>query len=317
MNNSSSLSARLALILFSFFCSILALAGESKPFAFALMGDMPYHDGEVMDVERMLGEISGENMSFVVHVGDFKSGSSRCTDELFLQRKQLFNQSVHPFIYVPGDNDWTDCTRKSAGGYAAGERLAKLRELFFADNQSLGRTKITLQQQSDDPAFTLYRENVRWKQEGVMFVSLNIPGSNNNTGNGPDNEEEARLRAIANAVWIKQGFALAKQHNLPGIMFFIQADPMFEYGSNRQGLRSYWEFLDILRGETEKYSGQVVLAHGDTHFYRVDHPLRNFSKGTRVKNFTRVEVFGSPAINWIRVQVDANSKDVFWFQPGR
>jgi hypothetical protein len=298
-----------------FFCS-LSFA-ETKPFSFALMGDVPYHDGEVMDVERMLGEVSAENMAFVVHVGDFKSGSSRCTDELFLHRKQLFNQSLHPFIYVPGDNDWTDCKRKSAGGYFATERLAKLRELFFADNFSLGRNKMSLQQQSDDPAFKLYRENSRWVKEGALFVALNIPGSNNNTGDSPADEEEARLRNLANTAWIKQAFVWAKQNNLAGVMFFIQADPMFEYGSTHQGLRPYWEFLDLLREETEKFSGQVVLAHGDTHFYRVDQPLRDFKKGGRINNFTRVEVFGSPAINWIRVRVDANTKDVFRFEPGR
>jgi hypothetical protein len=278
---------------------------------------VPYHDGEVLEVERMIGEVNAENMSFVVHVGDFKSGSSRCTDELFLHRKQLFNQSLHPFIFVPGDNEWTDCSRKTAGAYGATERLAKLRELFFADNQTLGRNKMSVQRQSDDAQFALYRENARWSQENVLFVALNIPGSNNNMGNGLANEEEAHARNVANAAWIKQAFALAKKQNMPGIMFFIQADPMFEYGSTRQGLRSYWEFIDLLRDETEDYSGQVVLAHGDTHFYRVDQPLRDNKKGGRVKNFTRVEVFGSPAINWIRVHVDARSKDVFRFQPGK
>jgi hypothetical protein len=298
-------------------CCVSALAVDAKPFSFALMGDVPYHEGEVLDVERMLGEISSESMSFVVHVGDFKNGSSRCTDELFLHRKQLFNQSLHPFIFVPGDNEWTDCSRKSAGGYVAKERLAKLRELFFASNQTLGRNKMALQQQSDDPVFAHYRENARWSQDNVLFVSLNLPGSNNNIGNSQADDEEAHERGIANTAWIKQAFAVARKQNMPGIMFFIQADPMFEYGSTRQGLRGYWEFLDLMRDETENFSGQVVLAHGDTHFYRVDQPLRNIKKGGRVKNFTRVEVFGSPTINWLRVHVDANSKGVFRFEPGR
>jgi Calcineurin-like phosphoesterase len=300
-----------------FICASETYAAETKPFSFALMGDVPYHDGEVIEVERMLGEISGENMSFVVHVGDFKNGSSPCTDELFLQRKQLFNQSMHPFIYVPGDNDWTDCHRPSAGSYKGGERLAKLRDLFFTGNQSLGRKKISLQQQSEDSKFGIYRENVRWSQDNVLFISLNIPGSSNNTGHTLEDNEEARLRNIANAAWIQQAFSLAKQQKYAGVMFFIQADPMFEFGSTHQGLRSYWDFLDVLRDETEKFSGQVVLAHGDTHFYRVDQPLRDFKKGGRVKNFTRVEVFGSPAMNWIRVHVDATSKDVFRFEPAR
>jgi Calcineurin-like phosphoesterase len=298
-------------------CCASAFALEARPFSFALMGDVPYHDGEVLEVERMLGEISSENLSFIVHIGDFKNGSSRCTDELFLHRKQLFNQSLHPFIFVPGDNDWTDCKRKSAGGYFAKERLTKLRELFFAESQSLGSKKISLQRQSDGPEFKLYRENSRWVQERVLFVSLNLPGSNNNTGDSSFDDEEARLRNLANAAWIKQAYALAKQQNFPGVMFFIQADPMFEYGSTHQGMRAYWPFLDLLRDETENYSGQVVLAHGDTHFYRVDQPLRDFKKGGRLKNFTRVEVFGSPTVNWIRAHVDTNRPAVFRFEPGR
>lgn len=306
-----------ALALFLAPVAAQGVAAAPKPFSFALMGDTPYHDGEVIEVERMLGEISGENMSFVVHVGDFKNGSSPCTDELFLQRRQLFNQSLHPFVFVPGDNDWTDCTRKSAGGYSATERLDKLRELFFSDDQTLGRKKIVLQRQSADPAFAIYRENARWAQESVLFVALNVPGSNNNTGNSTGNEEEAHARNIANAAWIKQSFALAAQQKMAGVMFFIQADPMFEYGSTRQGLRSYWDFLDVLRDETEKFAGQVTLAHGDTHFFRVDQPLRDLKKGGRMKNFTRVEVFGSPAVNWIRVHVDASTKNVFRFEPGR
>jgi hypothetical protein len=317
MNNFFARLIQLNLCVFFFFAPAQVSAAETKPFSFALMGDVPYHDGEVMDVERMLGEISSENMSFVVHVGDFKSGSSRCTDELFLHRKQLFNQSLHPFIFVPGDNDWSDCMRRSAGGYFSSERLAKLRELFFADNQTLGRNKMTLQQQSDDATFALYRENSRWMKEGVLFVSLNVPGGNNNINGGSGNIEEARLRNIANLAWIKQAFNLATQQRLAGIMFFIQADPMFEYGSTHQGLRAYWEFLHALREETVKFSGQVVLAHGDTHFYRADQPLRDFKNGGRVKNFTRVEVFGSPSVNWLRVHVDANGKDVFRFEVGR
>jgi Calcineurin-like phosphoesterase len=307
----------LVAIYLALWISPFACANGTKPFSFALMGDVPYHDGELLDVERMIGEIGGENISFVVHVGDFKDGRSPCTDELFRQRKQLFDSSAHPFIFVPGDNDWTDCTRKLAGSYVAKERLNALRELFFSTNQSLGRKKISVQQQSDDPAFKQYRENARWSQDGVLFVSLNVPGSNNNTGFNADNDEEARLRNVANAQWIKQAFDQAKKNTMAGVMFFIQADPMFDYGIQRQGLRAYWGLLDQLREETEKFSGQVVLAHGDTHFYRVDQPLRDINKGARVKNFTRVEVFGSPAINWIRVRVDASTKEVFRFEPGR
>jgi predicted phosphodiesterase len=300
-----------------FIPSTSAVAAEPSQFSFALLGDVPYHDGEVLDFERMLGEISGENVSFVVHVGDFKSGSSRCSDALFLNRKEMFNKSVHPFIYVPGDNEWTDCHRKSNGAYIPAERLNKLREIFFVDQNSLGKNKIALTHQSDAVEFKLYRENTRWVQSNVLFVALNVPGSSNNTGRTAADDEEARLRSLANHAWIKQAFELAKKQNMPAVMFLMQADPLFEYGSAHQGLRGYIELLDLLREQSLAFSGQVVLVHGDTHFYRVDKPLRDFSKGERIKNFTRVEVFGSPAINWVRVRVDTSTANVFQFTSGR
>ena len=34
-------------------------------------------------------------------------------------------------IYVPGDNEWTDCHRANNGGYDPLERLAFLRAMFY------------------------------------------------------------------------------------------------------------------------------------------------------------------------------------------
>ena len=92
-------------------------AGEEGSFEFILLGDTPYSKIEEIAFEAMMAEIGRENFAFVVHVGDFKSGGSRCSDELFSQRLALFQKSVHPFVFVFGDNEWTDCHRSDAGGY--------------------------------------------------------------------------------------------------------------------------------------------------------------------------------------------------------
>jgi hypothetical protein len=47
-----------------------------------------------------------------------------------------------PFIFVPGDNEWTDCERLSNGAYDPLERLGKLRRLFWEDEFSLGKTQL-------------------------------------------------------------------------------------------------------------------------------------------------------------------------------
>ena len=49
-------------------------------------------------------------------------------------RKSLdwFNGLRHPVIYTPGDNEWSDCAYRGAGSFAPGERLQRVRQLFFA-----------------------------------------------------------------------------------------------------------------------------------------------------------------------------------------
>ena len=53
-------------------------------------------------------------------------------------------------------------------------RLTKVREMFFQGDQSLGKRTIRLTRQSDDPRYAKFRENVRWTQGGVLFVTLPV-----------------------------------------------------------------------------------------------------------------------------------------------
>lgn len=131
-------------------------------FTFALIGDMPYGAEGDAKFPHVLADLNADrNLSFVVHDGDFKNGSSLCSDAVFLNRLDLFNQSAHPFIYVPGDNEWTDCHRTNNGLYDPLERLAVLRRLFFPTDETLGVRTFTVERQSDDPQYAAYRENVR------------------------------------------------------------------------------------------------------------------------------------------------------------
>src|SRR4051812_30454670 len=100
-------------------------------FSFGVMGDTPYNEREEPVFRETIARMNGEALAFVVHVGDMKSGSTPCTDELFLQRKAQFDASLHPFVYTPGDNEWTDCRRAKTGRYDVLERLQALRRIFF------------------------------------------------------------------------------------------------------------------------------------------------------------------------------------------
>lgn len=97
-------------------------AGVRK-FDFALIGDFPYNKEQEIKFDNLIKDINRSRLAFVVHDGDFKSGSSLCSDEVFNQRYKLFQTFGHPFIFVFGDNDWTDCHRANNGSYDPVERL--------------------------------------------------------------------------------------------------------------------------------------------------------------------------------------------------
>ena len=116
-----------------------------ETFSFALIGDLQYTPFEERVFPQLIDALNAENLAFVVHVGDFKSGSnSPCTDALFASRKADFERSRHPFVFLPGDNDWVDCRRDSNGRMDPLERLDALRKLFFATPESLGVRKMRL-----------------------------------------------------------------------------------------------------------------------------------------------------------------------------
>jgi len=57
--------------------------------------------------------------------------------------------------------------------------------------------------------------------------------------------------------------------------------------------------------------------HGETHHYRLDQPLLDNASGAPPPNFTRVEVFGYPEMNWVRVRViEENGRVRFEAKPG-
>jgi hypothetical protein len=266
-------------------------------FEFAALGDTPYSPDEEARFIGLIAELNHADLAFAVHVGDFKSGWSRCSDEVFRQRLEWLEYSRHPFVFVPGDNDWADCWRGSAGSYQPIERLEKLRELFFSQPRSLGQRTIDLTRQGRAGSPHPYPEHARWEHRRVLFVTLNVPGGDNNFSR---DRAEFRARDAAGRSWLRESFHLARTRDLGGVVIMMQANLWAATGPRRHG---YAPLLATVLEETQNFSGEVLLIHGDTHRFRFDRPLINPETRKRVPNFTRIEVFGSPTMNWVRVSV--------------
>lgn len=274
----------------------------------ALIGDTPYSDYERAELPKMLDAIADRHVDLIAHIGDFKHGGDRCDDAIFEDRLRLFENSRAPFVYVPGDNEWTDCRRPSNGAYDPLERLDKLRSLFWRDGLSLGRKKIGLDKQPGE-----YSEHTRFRVGPVLFVTLNIPGGNNNFNKEgePSDEFLARNPVVLN--WLHENFALARQQKLAGIALLFQANPGFTNLAMGMPQPGYRKLLEALREETLRFSGKVMVVHGDTHISRIDQPLRD-QHGQLIRHFTRVETFGYPLMGWTLVTIDSESPTLFHFE---
>jgi hypothetical protein len=278
-------------------CSFTPPMPEGKGIAFGLMGDTPYSLGEAAALDDMIDRINAEELAFVVHAGDITSGRGPCSDEWFLARKEQFQRLRHPFILIPGDNDWVDCHRS---GMDPLERLARFRELFNAGDESLGQRTLKLERQSSDAGYAEYREHMRWTLGGVVFITLNVQGSNNNLGRNPAMDAEHHRRMQAALAWLADGAQLAAQPQYNALVIVTQANPDFEERRLASGRSDgYAQLREALRLTAQRLKKPVTFVHGDTHFYQQNQPLKD-AGGATLANFTRVEVYGSPFVRWLR-----------------
>ncbi len=313
------MSQRLAAALLLALCAWAAQAGER--FDFVAIGDMPYgpRDKAWPPYEHLIGQINRLRPAFTLHIGDFKSGGSPCSDEEFEAQLGFFNRFDAALVYTPGDNEWTDCHHPQAGGFDPVERLAKLRQMFFARPLSLGRQPLAVTRQSDlMPAYALYRENLRFARAGVLFVTVHIVGSNNNFEvRDILAVEEFKARDAANIAWIRAAFDEARRSNARAIVFAMQGDafeikmPWGDFPPHSGFTASIGETLLPL---AEAWGQPVLLIHGDSHRFVIDRPFKN-GAGKPVQNVVRLEVFGAPDVHAVRVRVDSDDPALFSYSP--
>ena len=231
---------------------------------FGALGDAPYSTLEAERLDGVIAQMNAEKrLAFVVHVGDIGANVEACTDPWLAERKAQFASIRHPFVLLPGDNEWSNCPDPLA-------RLARWRAHFC-----YGETVFHLVRQQGP-----YCEHLRWETGGWVFVALNVPGHDNNLRHP---EHAPRMQAVLS--WLDEAAALAE--NRAGLVVLMQANPFYTFP--RDGFRSLRQRLQQL---AKARPGKVVLVHGDTHLARDDEPL----PGLR-----RIEVWGSPFVAWTRV----------------
>jgi hypothetical protein len=312
----------------------------------AVIGDWPYNDFLLANSGLLVDSVNADpSVRYLVHVGDIHSGSQPCTSAGILpplaksnpgwnqQVFQRFQQFRAPVIYTPGDNEWTDCHKSKEGAAGAPlKELAAVRGLFFSRpgvTLGLEEMDVVTQARAYDPRFPAdakFVENVMWESSHVVFATLNLPGSNNDTppwtgafADPAAQAQERDARSAANMRWLESAFARAAQHNAKALVLALQAD-MWDPAAvapGGDGLDGYTSFVRRLADLSIAFGNPVLLLNGDSHLYESDKPLADPSSSTgvihgtpAVANLTRITVQGStnaPA-EWLRLTIDTSNR---------
>jgi hypothetical protein len=346
MNNLLAFAAFAAQLLVAAPLQAATASAPSDQVTVAVIGDWPYNDLLLRNANRLVDSINADaSLHAVIHVGDIHSGSQPCTSAGILPPLATSNpgwnqavfqqfQKMRPaVVYTPGDNEWTDChkTKELKAGDPVKE-LAAVRGLFFSrPGVTLGIDEMAVTSQAlafDDahPEDAQFVENVVWQAGKVLFVALNVPGSNNDTlpwtngfGNAAAQAQEVATRDAANARWLDMAFATAARRNARAIVVLQQAD-MFDPAAvvaGGDGLSAYTPHVRHLANLALAFAGPVLLLNGDSHLYEADRPLADPASATgrihgapAVPNLTRITVQGStnaPA-EWLRLTIDPNNR---------
>jgi hypothetical protein len=270
-------------------------------------------------------------VQWVDHLGDIKNGSTRSDTSYFEMIRKDLDAFEDPLVYTTGDNEWVDCHRPNNGGYNPLERLATLRQIFFAHpGLTLGQHPARVRSQAD----LGLPEDVTWEKADVAFAALNVQGSNNSLapwtdpadptktlpGPTPEQTVEVLNRTSAVIQEIHETFQRAKREHLRAVVLLQQAD-MFDPTVPSPKFSDYYGFTPIVAAiarESAAFGRPVYLFNGDSHVYNQDKPLAAgspwlafYGVTTAAPNLTRVTVDGSTAVNdYLRVTVHEHGRDV-------
>jgi hypothetical protein len=325
---------------------------EQDKVTIAVFGDWPYNQNLLNNAPLLINSVNADpEVRLVIHVGDIHSGSMACSSWNIAPpiptSNPGWNQGIFsslqqfkaPVVYTPGDNEWTDChkSKESKSGDPLKE-LASVRSLFFSrPGKTLGLEErdVWTQAKNFDPTFPTdaqFVENVIWEDAKTVFVTLNMPGSNNDTlpwTNGFENPvaqaQEVAARTDADLRWLQAAFKLAAARQAKAVVIALQAD-MWDPAAlapGGDGLSAYTPFVRQLAYFSLQFGRPILLLNGDSHIFQADRPLADPSSATglihgapAVPNLTRITVQGStnkPA-EWLRLTIDAHSPNVFSWQ---
>lgn len=187
--------------------------------SFAVIGHV---GGDEAALERALSDLVETTPAFIVANG-IKGANEPCSDKLYARRRELLDEQPRPVVVSLAASDWSEC-RNSAGRTAAIERLNRVRELFFAEDKTLGKRTLDVTRLSLTAKFRSYAENAMWEVGPVMYATVNVPVNNNHFLREAGRNSEFEDRLVANRAWLQRLFVLARRNKKEGLVIFSEGD---------------------------------------------------------------------------------------------
>ncbi|NRR32814.1 hypothetical protein HSX11_21840 [Oxalobacteraceae bacterium] len=242
----------------------LARPAHARGFQFGVVGHVIQGNADEALLRHAIEQANQSGPAFVVATG-IKAAGEACSDKLYGQRKAMLDGSERPMIVSLAGSDWGDC-RNSAGRSNAIDRLNRLREVLFADGQSLGDRRIALTRLSSSAKFRSYAENAHWEMGNVLFATINLPARNNLYRKEAGRNSEFEDRMVANRAWLHRLFTLASRKKMEGVVLFsdgdvgVQVDEEFSLLSGFQSKKDgFAEPRKQIKALAEKFKGKVLL----------------------------------------------------------
>ena len=291
----------LRLVAWSMWLWIGPAAANPNTFSFGVVAP-PYRAVDGGSVLRAaIAETDADNLAFVV-VNGIKAADEPCTDNLYQRRKALLDSAKNGLIVSLAGSDWTACKHANGRSAAIG-RLNRLRDLFFADDFSLGGSRIPLIRQSASAKFRNYGENVRWEVGGILFATVNLPENNNHYLLDAGRNSEFEDRVIANREWLHRVFTYAVQRKMDGVVLFCSGNPFADMNRSIIKRDGFAEIRKQLLARAAPFPGKILLIHG--------HDNSMVKKTTPAIHWRGNIGLLEAGIPWTRLDVDPSEPALF------
>ena len=250
---------------------------DNVPFTFSAIGDVPYTQQMSEELDSSIIEHNkSSTSSFLIHLGDIKSGSKPCLENIYKEVSDQLREFKTPVFIIPGDNEFNDCENPI-------EAFSLWNKYFLHFNE---HWKVPWHNTYHEQ----HKENFSWVQKEVLFVGLNLVGGRVHDKTEWDN------RLQSNADWIDK---LAKENKGR-----LKAMVVFGHANMNKNPEKFELFTKQFRATAKAFKKPILYLQGDGHTWIKDRPWLE-------ENMLRVQVDAGAGI--LEVTVDNSLEDPFIF----